>query len=156
MNSKKILRPLIAACLCVTGVMTSTTFADEKKEIEQIVKYRQAVMTILNRNMKIMGSMMKGYLPYDAPTFSRLAQDLDATAHLDVLSGFPKGTINDESDASNDIWLNIDDFEQKYKDLKVTAKEVSLAAESGDKDKIKPVFLELAKACKDCHKAYRK
>jgi cytochrome c556 len=137
--------------------MSGVALADKEDDaaVERAVEYRQAVMTILNRNMKLMGAMMKGYLPYDAKTFSRLAKDLDATANLDVLAGFPQGSINDESDAKHDIWRNVEDFEQKYYKMQSAADDVRLAAESGDQAKIKPVFYELAKACKACHKAYK-
>ena len=157
MNLKKNLRHFIAVSLCATGVMAGVTRADQEDDaaVERAVEYRQAVMTILARNVNLMGAMMKKQLPYDKKTFSRLAKDLDATANLDVLAGFPKGSLNDESDAKHDIWRNVEDFEQKYYKMQSAANDVRLVADSGDEDKIKPVFFELAKACKACHKAYR-
>jgi cytochrome c556 len=155
MNIKKKLRPFIAACLCASGIVTGVTQAGEDGDVERAVEYRQAIMTILKWNMRVMGAMMKNQLPYDQATFARLAKDLDATANLYLLAGFPKGSINDESDAKHAIWHNVEDFEQKYYKLQSTADNVKLAAESGDQAEIKPVFFELAKACKACHKAYK-
>jgi cytochrome c556 len=157
MNLKKNLRPYIAVCLCATGVMAGVALADQEDDaaVEKAVEYRQAVMTVLARNTNLMGAMMKNQLPYDKKTFDRLAKDLDAAANLDLLAGFPQGSITEESDASHDIWRNIEDFEQKYYKMQSASNDVKLAAESGDPAKIKPVFFELAKACKACHKAYR-
>ena len=106
MKFKKSLSTLIAACLCAAGVMVGVSHADEGGEVERAVEYRQAVMTVLGRNMNLMGAMMKENLPYDQKTFSRLAKDLDAAANLDLLAGFPKGSINEDSDAKYDIWRN--------------------------------------------------
>jgi len=157
MNLKKNLRHFIAVSLCATGVMAGVTHADEEDiaAVNRAVEYRQAIMNILNWNMRVMGAMMKNQLPYDKKTFARLAKDLDATANLDLLSGFPKGSVNEDSDAKHAIWHNVEDFEQKYYKFQSAADDVSKVAESGDEAKIKPVFFELAKACKACHKAYK-
>ena len=157
MNLKKNLRPFIAVCLCASGVMVGVAHADEEDDaaVERAVEYRQAVMTILGRNMNLMGAMIKQQLPYDQKTFTRLAKDLDATANLDLLAGFPRGSLNEESDAKRDIWHNVEDFEQKYYKMQSASNDVKQVAETGDEAKIKPVFFELAKACKACHKAYR-
>ena len=157
MNLKKNLRPFVAVCLCVIGGMTGVTHADEEDvaAVERAVEYRQSIMYILGWNMRLMGAMVKKQIPYDKKTFTRLAKDLNATANLDFLSGFPKDSITEESDAKYDIWRNVEDFEQKYYKMQSAADDVSQVAESGDEAKIKPVVFELVQACKACHKAYR-
>jgi cytochrome c556 len=151
----KSMFPLFSLCLFMAYPQAGAAHEDEGGDVERAIEYRQAVMTILGRNMKLMGAMMKNQLPYDQATFTRLAKDLDAAANLDLLAGFPSDSAGEDSDARPDIWLKMEDFEQKYKDLQSAAGALNQAVESGDQTKIKPVFFSLAKTCKDCHKAYR-
>ncbi|MCU7891500.1 MAG: cytochrome c [Candidatus Thiodiazotropha sp. (ex Ustalcina ferruginea)] len=83
-------------------------------DIERAVDYLQGVMNIFSWNMKAMGSMMKGEEPFDQKAFALHASDLAGTATLNLLPGFPEDSESDESDALPEIWMEFDDFEEKY------------------------------------------
>ncbi|OOZ37599.1 c-type cytochrome [Solemya velesiana gill symbiont] len=119
------------------------------------VEYRQAVMTTYGWNFKPMGAMVNNKAPYDAEKFKHHATDLAAAAHLDLLSGFPEDSEHEESDVKSEIWLNWENFEQKYRNFQEKAAALNAAADSADLDKIRPTFGATAKTCKDCHKAFR-
>ncbi len=155
MNLMKYKCSLFSLCLFVAYPLAGVAHAGEGSEVERAIEYRQSIMTLFNWNMKPMGAVMKGKLPYQQAAFARHAKDLEAAANLDLLAGFPADSEGEGSDALPDIWLNMEDFEQKYKDLQTAASALSQAAESGDQAKIKPAFQALGKACKACHKAYK-
>ncbi len=137
-------------------LISQLALADSRhKGASKSVEYRQALMTTYGWNLKPMGAMVRNKAPYDAKAFKRYASDLAAAAHLDMLSGFPEGSDDEESDAKGEIWLDWADFEQKYSNFQKRASALKAATESGDLDKIRPAFGATAKSCKDCHKAFR-
>ena len=154
MNIKKNLFYL--SPLCLLAVTSLTLQAHEKEgDAERAIEYRQSVMTVFGWNMKPMGAMIKGAVPFDQAAFAKHAKDLDAAAHLDLLAGFPEDSEGDDSDARADIWLNFDDFKQKYADLQTAVGSLHKAAEGNDQAAIKDAFGGVGKACKACHKAYK-
>jgi len=155
MNLKKNLRPLVTACLCVGVTAAGAAPEVENGDVARAIEYRQAVMTVIGWNMKPMGAMMKQKQPYDQAAFAAHAADLAAAAKLDLLAGFPMDSEGDDSDALPDIWLDFEDFKQKYKDLQTASSDLEQAAGSGDMAKIKPAFEALGKTCKACHRAYK-
>lgn len=124
-------------------------------EFERDIEYRQAVMTIFAWNTKPMGAMLKGKQPFEAESFSQHAKDLEAAASLDLLAGFPEDSDAGETDALADIWLNFDDFKQKFANLRKASDELNKAASGSDQAAIKTAFGEVGKACKACHRAYK-
>ncbi|MCU7805537.1 MAG: cytochrome c [Candidatus Thiodiazotropha sp. (ex Lucinoma borealis)] len=124
-------------------------------DIERAVDYRQGVMNIFSWNMKAMGSMMKGEVPFDQKAFALHASDLAGTATLNLLPGFPEDSESDESDALPEIWMEFDDFEKKYQNLGRLTKALSEVAASGDKTALSKALEKTGKACKACHKKYK-
>jgi cytochrome c556 len=155
MNIKKNLRPVVAVGLCGAALLSGLGHAGEAGDIQRAIEYRQSVMTVFNWNMKSMGAMMKQKRPYDQAAFARHAQDLATAARLDLLAGFPLDSEGEDSDALPDIWLDFEDFQQKYKDMQVASNDLSEVAGGGDMTKIKPAFEALGKTCKACHRAYK-
>ncbi|MET0014296.1 MAG: cytochrome c [Sedimenticola sp.] len=119
------------------------------------VEYRQAVMTAYGWNLKPMGAMVSNKAPYEAGKFKRHAMDLATAARLDLLGGFPEDSEHEDSDVKSEIWLDWENFEEKYRNFQEKAMALKTAAESGDLEKIRPAFGATAKSCKDCHKAFR-
>ena len=153
MTFKTNLIPLLSICLFS---VSSTSFAHEDEgNAQRAIEYRQSIMTLFGWNMKPMGAMMKDKMPYDQAAFARYAGDLQATAGLDLLAGFPPDSEGEDSDARPDIWFDFADFQQKYKNLQTAAENLKQTAKSGDKTNIKPAFEALGKACKACHRAYK-
>ncbi|MES9854061.1 MAG: cytochrome c [Candidatus Thiodiazotropha sp. L084R] len=124
-------------------------------DVEKAVDYRQGVMNVFSWNMKAMGDMMKGKTSYDQKLFAEHAQELATAAKLNVLKGFPEDSESDESDALPDIWMDFEDFEDKYRQMGVAAKALNEAAQSGDKSVMGVALKKAGKGCKACHKKYK-
>lgn len=122
---------------------------------EREIEYRESVMNLFSWNMKPMGAMMKGKIPYDQAVFADHAQDLAVAASLNLLPGFPEDSDEGETDALAEIWMDFEDFEKKFKDLRSAANALNKAVSGGDQSNIKSAFSDVGKACKACHKAYK-
>ncbi len=145
--------PLIALGCC-SVFLSGAALADAGHS--KSVDYRNAVMTVLEWNMKPMGAMLKGKIPYDKEAFARHARDLSAAARLDLMAGFPEGSDESEdSSARMDIWMDWKGFEDKYANLKQAARELDEVSGSGDRKLIAPKFGALGKTCKACHDAFK-
>ncbi|MCG6863171.1 MAG: cytochrome c [Chromatiaceae bacterium] len=137
----------------VFAVASSCAQADDA--VEKAVDYRQGVMNVYAYNATSMGDMVKGKTKFDAAAFARYAKDLAAAAQLDVLAGFPEDSINDDSDASDTIWLDWVKFQDKHKALQEQSAKLADVASEGDESAMKEQFGKTAKTCKGCHDDFR-
>ena len=130
---------------------------DEKQDsVSQAIDYRTSVMTVIRWNYKPMGDMLKGKRPFDQAAFARHMRDLDSAVSMDLLAGFPEDSDEGEdTSAKAEIWMDWEDFEQKFQHLKQQTTKLSKAVQSGDRKAIQARFGELSKACKACHKKYK-
>jgi cytochrome c556 len=145
------LRPLLASAFLL--VVAGAQAADP---VEEAVEYRQAVMNVYYWNLNAMGNMAKGKLPFDAATFARHAKDLAAATQLELMAAFPEDSVNDESDASDTIWLDWQKFQDKHKALREEAAKLAEVAAGGDEESIKKEFGATGKTCKGCHDDFKK
>ena len=113
------------------------------------------LMEIYKWNMDAMGPMAKGEEPFDKARFAALAKDLAGAAQLDLLSGFPKGSDQGDTEAKPEVWQQWDQFKAKYGDFQKATGELSAAAAGGDLEAIKPKLGAVGKACKSCHEQFR-
>ena len=135
-------------------LLSTVGHADEN--VEQAVEYRQAVMNIIGWNFKHMGAMVKGKTAFDQAAFAAHANELQAAAGFNLLSGFPEDSDDsDETAAKAEIWMDWEDFQQKFKDLQQQAGALAKVAATGDVEAAKNQFGETGKTCKGCHKAYK-
>lgn len=146
---------LTGACLLAASSLSTLAYGEEEGRFDRAIEYRQSVMNLFAWNVKPMGAMLKGKVPYDSASFTRHAKDLAAVASVDLMSGFPEDSDAGETDALADIWLDFNDFQEKYKNLQIASQHLSDAVSGSDKDKIQAAFTEVGKACKACHKAYK-
>ena len=132
------------------------TLVHADENVEQAVEYRQSVMNIIAWNFKHMGAMVKGQTAFDQAVFAAHAKELQAAARFNLLSGFPEDSDDsDETAAKAEIWMDWDDFQQKFKDLQQQADALTKVAATGDEAATKNQFGETGKTCKACHKAYK-
>ena len=144
----------LAAMLAAALLMASTATVAEDS-FEQEIEYRQGVMNILSWNMKHLGGMLKGKMPYDAEKIKTHAADIASVASLDIIAGFPEDSTGEDSSALEDIWMDFETFEQKMADFQKAAKDMNMAAQSGDKDAVAKAMGPLGKSCKGCHKPFK-
>ena len=123
---------------------------------EAAVEYRQAVMNIIGWNFKHMSGMLKGKVAYDQKAFSGHAAEVATAAGHGFLSAFPEDSEDsDETAAKAEVWMNWEDFEEKFKALQAESRALADVAAKGDKDAIADQFGKTGKTCKACHKEYK-
>lgn len=146
-------KPLIPALFCTCIACPLLAHGDDP--LQAAIDYRTGVMEIFSWNLKPMGAMLKGKVPYDQAAFTHHAQDLAKAASLDLMAGFPDDSVSDDSAALSEIWLDWEDFTSKYRDLKEQSAKLAEVAAGGDKAAIAAQFDNTGKACKACHKTYK-
>lgn len=100
------------------------------------------------------GAMLKGEREFDAATvmssFRTMQEHIDGIEQL-----FPDGSyVAGEKRASEAVWTNRADFEQKMADFSA-ALDSAIAANPQDLESLKPVAQNVFKSCKACHEDYR-
>lgn len=136
--------------LTAAGIQTAAA-----GEMEQAQEYRQGVMNVFRWNMKAMSDMMKGKRPYDAKAFAGHASDLAKATSLDLMPGFPEDSDSGDTDARPDIWLDFDDFKQKFENLRTASRSLDEVAAGGDKTAMDEALGKTGKACKACHDKFK-
>jgi cytochrome c556 len=124
-------------------------------DVEKAVDYRQAVMNVYAWNVTSMGDMVKGKTAFDGAAFAAHAKDLAAAAQLELMAAFPEDSINDESDAKDEIWLDFAKFQDKHKALREQSAKLAEVAAGGDEAAMKEQFGATAKTCKGCHDSFK-
>lgn len=138
---------LLALVLSSNGVLAD--------DIEKAVEYRHGIMNVYAYNLTSMRDMVKGKTEFDSTAFTRHARDLAAAAGLDLLAGFPEDSLNDESDASDTIWLDWEQFQKNYQALQEQSAKLAEAASKGDGAAITEQFGVTARTCKACHDDFK-
>ena len=129
--------------------------AGVQADVEKAVDYRQGLMNVYAWNVTTMKDMVKGDVAFDAAAFARHAKDLAAAAQLELMAAFPEDSINDESDATDAIWLDWEKFQDRHKDLQEASGKLAQAAAGGDEAAMKEQFGATAKTCKGCHDDFK-
>ena len=147
----RIQRALIT--LAVATTLAAPAFAQFKND-EHAVKYRQAAFTTMAVHFGRIGAMANGKIKFDAPTAKR---DAEVVAVLSTLPwmGFTEGSEGKSDKAKPEIWMEMDKFKAKAQAMQDKAAALSVAAQTGDLDRIKSAFGATAQSCKACHDAYK-
>ncbi len=126
---------------------------DDKQPMQS---YRQSFFTLVAMNFGPMGAMVKGDMPWDDAAMKNYADNLDTLMELDLLRGFAAGTDKGTTRAKPEIWENMDDFKQKFADLRKAADELDdVVEDGGDRKAIAAAMGNAGKACKACHDEYK-
>ena len=149
----------IGCAALLTGILSAGLLAPatahEQTSAEAAIDYRSAVMTVFRWNIKPMGAMMKGEIPWDGPVFARHAKDLAAAASVDLMSGFPEESEEGETDAKPEVWMDWEDFQAKFKDLQEQSAKLAEVAATGGRGVVGEPFKATADTCKACHKKFK-
>jgi len=121
---------------------------------EDVIKYRQSALFIVGQNFGPIAAMVQGKIPYDKDDAARRAAVVDFVIKL-PWSAFAPGTDQGNTKAKPEIWLEMEDFKAKAKDVQAEAAKLAEVARSGDFDALKAQVGATGKACKACHDKYR-
>lgn len=143
-NIKKFLIVLAAVAVTSTGA-----FAEGDPVAE-----RQELMKTVAKNLKGTFGLIKG--EYDAAKAEESLKTIAASAEK-FATLFPEGSDmskNPKSEASPDIWKNLDDFKKKAEGLKMAALKAAESAKDG-KEALGTAMKDVTPNCGGCHKPYR-
>lgn len=120
-----------------------------------IVKVRMEMMKDIGANLKVLGGMLKGSVPFDAGKAAIAAKTI--SDHGATIPGsFPNGSVDHPSEALPAIWVDWKKFEAISANLTQNASALAgkLPVAESMQD-VKPEFLAIAATCKSCHQTFR-
>lgn len=120
-----------------------------------VVKERMDLMSDIGDQMKIIGTMMKSG-PYDTAALAAASGKIAAHGGPALLKLFPEGSIQETSEAKQEIWTDWPKFQAYAGELEASAQALQdLAEEGAGKELTGPAFGTLAGTCKSCHETFR-
>ena len=116
------------------------------------VKARMNAMSTIGDNTKILGSMAKGQVAFDAAV-ARKAAGVIASHAAQISDLFRYHETDPKSEALPVIWQTYSDFLVKADALETAASAAAtgIHAESD----LRPALMAIGGACKSCHQTYR-
>lgn len=114
---------------------------------------RQKLMKMNNASIRTVFGMVTGRAPYDA-TQAAAEMNQIAADMAQFMMLFPEGSTSPDSEASPDIWTNMDDFKALAAKLATDAK-ASADAAPGGADAFKATLAAVNGDCMACHQKYR-
>lgn len=141
------------AATAVLATLTTAVAAQENRAVEG----RKGQFSILALNLGVLGGMAKGSVAYDADAAQAAADSIVGVSMVHQPTLFPEGTDNMSMDGTRAmpiIWDQMDDFAAKWGALGAAAKEMQMAAATGQ-EALGPNLGKIGGACKACHDTYR-
>lgn len=123
-------------------------------KVEDAVKYRQSVFSVMGTHTSRIGAVVKGERPYDKAAVEADVAVLEMITKL-PWNAFPAGSDLPTSKAKPEIWKEQDKFKAGADKLQTEVAKLSTAAKSGDLNAIKAAFGGVGQSCKACHDNYR-
>jgi len=119
------------------------------------VAYRESLMTLVGANFGPMAMMASGDLPWDDQRMAAYGKDLAAVAGLNIMRGFPEGSLEAGSHAKAEIWKNLADFQKQMENFQREAIKLGEVSASADRAAIGNQIGATGKTCKSCHDEYK-
>lgn len=141
---------IVAAMALALGIVTAGA-ADEP---DNIIKYRQKVMSAMAGHIGAIAAVVKGEVTYSGHVASH-ARSLHETS-LMIGDIFPPGTDVGDTRAKAEIWKNADKFGAAMKALQDTSAELARVAADGDMAAVGAALGKVGDSCGGCHKPFRK
>ncbi|MFK5979193.1 MAG: cytochrome c [Rhizobiaceae bacterium] len=96
-----------------------------------IVKERMDAISVMDKTVKTLSSMMRGEIPFDEAAVKEGAMVIKTHAGEKLIGLFPKDNDNDSSEARDEIWSNWDEFKTIAEQLSMMADGLEAAAGNG-------------------------
>ena len=145
----------IISLALLTLFVSSSSFAQEDRKMEQAIKYRKAAFTVMSAYWSRILQTVEGDRPYDANAVIVDAKRVEYLSRL-PWEGFVAGSERGDTKAKEDIWLEEDQFKKLAKDLEVKTTNLVKVAELKDPKKLKTAVEQTRDVCSACHKEFRK
>ena len=142
----------VLASLCLLAPLgAQAQFA----KVEDAVKYRQSVFSVMGTHFSRIGAVVKGEKPYDKAAVEKDAALVETLAKL-PFTAFPAGSDLPNSKAKPEVWKEQDKVGKLAEKMQEESAKLAAAAKSGNLDAIKVAFGATGKSCKACHDDYRR
>jgi len=148
------IRFLIALAVIASGAGVAG-FAHAQQKPEDVIKFRQSVMTVQAWHMRPMALMVKGQQPYDAALFAWYAGVVQQTSFMlpdAFATGSDKGAA---TKARPEIWTDAGKFKQRVDGFQADTAKLVEAAKSGNLEAVRGPFGAVGKNCGGCHESFR-
>jgi cytochrome c556 len=119
-----------------------------------IVAERMTAMKNIGRELKAIGEMLVGVVPFDAAVVAQHVDALHEDCHR-AATLFPPGSLDHHSRASPAIWDRPEEFAEEMQRLHHATKNLVATAAFGDKAQLLASFEVVQDACNSCHKTFR-
>lgn len=135
------------------GLVISATAAAQVKP-EQLVKQRQAAMTLQGKYFGPLGAMAQGKAPYNAELVANNAAFLDVLAKM-PWDGFAPSTKDVKSAALPAVFTDTAKFKEAQERLQREISKLVAISKSGDEAAVKMQLGAVGKSCGGCHENFR-
>ncbi len=149
---KKIV--VVTAVIVALGAIGAVV-AKERDPNERAIAARKAAFTLMVANVGPMGSMAKEKIPFDQEQFALRASNLAMLSNM-PWEFFIPGSDQGESEAKPEVWSDAAGFKEAADKFQQEAANLMQASKGGDQKAMFEQYGKTAKACKSCHKEYKK
>ncbi len=119
-----------------------------------IVKERMQLMKTMGKQMRTIGLMAKGKIPFSAETVGNRAEKIRLSS-TKIQALFPEGSLHKPTEALPVIWEQWDQFLSLAKQLEQEAETLEKVAVQGDEQMTLAQFTKLGETCSGCHTDFR-
>jgi cytochrome c556 len=120
-----------------------------------IVSERMNAMKDMQQEMKAIGEMLVGKVPFDRVSLEEHAKALHENCHM-IGDMFPPGSADPRSHAKPSIWKDRETFATEVKRLHEASGSFLSLAQAADKQKLLASLKTISIACDSCHESFRK
>jgi cytochrome c556 len=130
--------------------------AKSSRQAGNAVTFRQSIFQLIRSNIGPLGAMAKGQMPYDVETMETNAERMmQLAAMLPDYMELDTSNFELKTSASEKIWANLDDFNEKANDLYLAAKALKSVAQTKDESQYRAAIGKVGGTCKACHDSYK-
>lgn len=147
------MKRILVASMAVMAVLASGAALAQAKP-EQLVKQRQAVMTLQGKYFGPMAGMMQGKVPFNLEVVQRNAGFLDNLSRM-PWDGFDPSTKDVKSAALPAIWTDNAKWAEAAERLQNESNKLYQVSRGGDEAAIKAQIKAVGGACGGCHENFR-
>lgn len=153
------MRKTLSAIAILATLFTGTAISKEassEKQAKTSAEFRQALLQLVRSNMGPLGGMAKGQIPYDADAMQKYGLRIEQLGMM-MPDYFETDTrkFSIKTEAADDIWENMADFNTKAQDMVDAAKSLQSVAAAGDEAKFRAAIGSVGSTCKACHDKYK-
>ncbi|MFO1408570.1 MAG: cytochrome c [Steroidobacteraceae bacterium] len=147
-------RTLVAVALALVAAVPVRADAPPSRA-DQLVTYRKALYQAVAWNVRPMGGMASGKVPFDAKEFAQRATNVAELTPMLAESFQPDSRQASSTKLKSDAWANKADFDSKLKALVDSSAALAATAKGTDAEATKKAFFALTDTCKSCHDKYK-